>query len=88
MLKDERDFILQHSSFIFVLCSAERVRFELTVTHTSYNGFRDRPIQPLWHLSKLTRIFYFGLLARDASFMRLPKAIARSDSTRGSASHL
>ena len=34
-----------------LLLQAERVRFELTVTHTSHNGFRDRPIQPLWHLS-------------------------------------
>src|SRR3990170_3327720 len=31
---------------------AERVGFEPTVAHTDHNGFRDRPIQPLWHLSE------------------------------------
>lgn len=30
------------------------MRFELTVKNTPHNGFRDRPIQPLWHLSKRT----------------------------------
>ena len=33
----------------FVL--AERVGFEPTVTRKGYNGFRDRPNRPLWHLS-------------------------------------
>jgi hypothetical protein len=30
---------------------AERVGFEPTVAKKGHNGFRDRPIQPLWHLS-------------------------------------
>ncbi len=30
---------------------AERVGFEPTVARLDHNGFRDRPIQPLWHLS-------------------------------------
>jgi hypothetical protein len=33
--------------------SAERVGFEPTVARLDHNGFRDRPIQPLWHLSAL-----------------------------------
>ena len=32
--------------------SAERVGFEPTVAHTDHNGFRDRLIQPHWHLSE------------------------------------
>ena len=31
---------------------AERVGFEPTVVRLGHNGFRDRPIQPLWHLSE------------------------------------
>lgn len=31
--------------------AAEREGFEPSVTRKSHNGFRDRPIQPLWHLS-------------------------------------
>jgi hypothetical protein len=31
--------------------SAERVGFEPTVAGEGYNGFRDRPNRPLWHLS-------------------------------------
>ncbi len=30
---------------------AERLGFEPRVTQKSHNGFRDRPDQPLWHLS-------------------------------------
>ena len=31
--------------------SAEGERFELSVPIKGYNGFRDRPVQPLWHPS-------------------------------------
>ena len=30
---------------------AERVGFEPTVARKDHNGFRDRPDNPLWHLS-------------------------------------
>ena len=33
----------------------ERLRFELRVSLTTHNGFRDRPIRPLWHLSKICK---------------------------------
>ena len=39
-----------------IVLEAERVGFEPTVAHTDHNGFRDRPIQPLWHLSGAVRI--------------------------------
>ena len=31
---------------------AEREGFEPSMTLTGHNGFRDRPDQPLWHLSE------------------------------------
>ena len=40
------------------------MRFELTVTHTGHNGFRDRPVQPLRHLS--TRYILPRLCEEDA----------------------
>jgi hypothetical protein len=41
----------------FMACPAlaERLGFEPRVTQKSHNGFRDRPIQPLWHLSVRAR---------------------------------
>jgi len=37
---------------------AEREGFEPSVLGEEYNGFRDRPIRPLWHLSiKLLSVF-------------------------------
>ena len=38
-----------------LISMAERVGFEPTVERKPYFGFRDRPIQPLWHLSKNLR---------------------------------
>jgi hypothetical protein len=35
---------------------AEREGFEPSVTLTGHNGFRDRPDQPLWHLSECGEI--------------------------------
>ena len=37
------------------LMLAERQGFEPWVTQKSHNGFRDRPDQPLWHLSVRSR---------------------------------
>ena len=45
---------------------AERVGFEPTVAHTDHNGFRDRPIQPLWHLSEM-RADYTNRALRGAA---------------------
>jgi hypothetical protein len=36
----------------FSVNKAERVGFEPTVVRVGHNGFRDRPDQPLWHLSR------------------------------------
>ena len=42
---------------------AERVRFELTVRVTPDNGFRDRRIRPLCHLS-LQQLYYFKYIQK------------------------
>jgi hypothetical protein len=44
---------------------AERQGFEPWVTQKSHNGFRDRPDQPLWHLSRLRRGLYTQQLDRS-----------------------
>ncbi len=54
---------------------AERVGFEPTVRMT-YNGFRDRPDRPLWHLSKPSGTGVY----RDCA--RLPQRPSRSEAVR------
>ncbi len=41
--------------FCLLRSSAEGVGFEPTVTLIGHNGFRDRPIRPLWHPSLITK---------------------------------
>ena len=47
---------------------AERQGFEPWVTQKSHNGFRDRPDQPLWHLSVRSRRDY----NKETGFLQLP----------------
>ncbi len=43
---------------------AERVGFEPTVPREGHNGFRDRPVQPLRHLSGAARNYSFSAMRR------------------------
>ena len=51
---------------------AERLGFEPRVTPKSHNGFRDRPDQPLWHLSVRSR----AIITKTHGFFNCPTAIS------------